>query len=61
MSIFVPEYSVLAIVLLIFGYHALKELTAADGAEKKEVKKHQRTNENADKRRIGKLRDSSLC
>jgi Sec-independent protein translocase protein TatA len=54
MSIFVPEYTVLAIVLLIFGYHALKELPSDDGAEKKEAEKHQRTNENADKQRIGK-------
>jgi hypothetical protein len=54
MSIFVPEYTVLAIVLLFFGYHALKELSSDDGPEKKEAEKHQRTGENADKQRIGK-------
>jgi hypothetical protein len=54
MSIFVPEYTVLAIVLLIFGYHALKKPASDDGAKKKEAKKHQRMSENADKRRIGK-------
>ena len=54
MNIFVPDYTVLAIALLIFGYHALKELFSDDGAEKKEAERHQRTGENADKQRIGK-------
>jgi Sec-independent protein translocase protein TatA len=46
MSIFVPEYTVLAIALLIFGYHALKALISDDGAEGQEAKRHRRTGEN---------------
>jgi Sec-independent protein translocase protein TatA len=46
MSVFVPEYTVLAIALLIFGYHALKELGADEGSDAHEAKKHQRTSKN---------------
>lgn len=49
MSIFVPEYTVLAIVLLIFGYHALRELGSDARPGAHQAKKRQRTNENADR------------
>lgn len=32
MNIFVPEYITLVIVLLVFGYHMLKDLTSDDEA-----------------------------
>jgi hypothetical protein len=45
MNIFVPEYIALAIVLLIFGYHALKKLASHDEPDGQDMKNHQRTRE----------------
>ena len=40
MNIFVPDYTVLAIALLIFGYHALKELSSSHDVSDARVTKN---------------------